>query len=75
MRDPLAERMTKLETEFDIRMTKSEETQARILTTLEELVTLKNKGAGALWLVSLIGLSALLAFGKSVWYWATGQGT
>lgn len=70
MTTPIGERMTKVETQ----VTEISEKLDSIDASLKSLVSLKDKGAGAVWLVSLIGLSGVLAFGKSIWYWVTGQG-
>lgn len=63
------ERIARLEervSELDTRM-------ERIEKKLDELITLKNKGAGAFWLVSLIAGSGLIATIVEVARWLSGR--
>lgn len=56
---PYGERIVRVEdkvSELDVKM-------ERIEAKLDQLLTLKNKGAGAFWLVSLIFTSILFAYG------------
>lgn len=39
---------------------------------LTELLELKHKGAGALWLIGLLGMSAIVAALTAVWHWFRG---
>ena len=40
--------------------------------SLKDLVALKHKGAGALWLIGILGVSAIIAGAKAFYHWIAG---